>query len=653
MHESQSDRPSPGLFQNRNFMLLWCAYGISAMGDHLSEMAILKTLDGLNPEVDITPLSARMTFFMFVPFLLLSTIAGGLADRFSRRSIMVIADFARAAIVFELGWMISLAKGWTTEWGPFIPLAAVGVFAALFSPARLALLPTLIQPNQLVRANGMIGGLGIIATMIAGYIGGLLADKYPEYVAFRLDAATFVLSAIMLLCMRLPRSEQQTTSSEVGSLRKITDGFRYVVAHRRVPELLAVAALVWFCGSLINSVIPAVVRDVYGGTFTLISLYRALLGLGFMIGAVTIVSLGDALKSEVAMTWGLFGIGLGMVLFAVSVIAPIDSWWRRGIGGAGIVLAGACALGVMASFQTLLQRIVANRFRGRVFGVSDLMTTSSLLVATGMLAIPKWERLDRWVGVIIGTVAVVTIVAGIIVLYVRLHRGPHGWALNLGENLNEFIVKFWYRFQRIGRPTVPRTGPVIVTANHVSAADPLLLCAGAPYRAISFLIAAEYASWPIVRFFVRALECIPVRRGTRETGATKQALRHLEEGRAIGIFIEGGIPNPGETPRPKDGVAMMALRTGAVVVPAYISGMKLHQSLLRSLFSRQNARVRWGAPVKLDEFRSDDPSRETIRHATQKIWEAIQTLAAQDGEAGKGRPQEIPQAAQAGTEATS
>jgi 1-acyl-sn-glycerol-3-phosphate acyltransferase len=355
--------------------------------------------------------------------------------------------------------------------------------------------------------------------------------------------------------------------------------------------------------------------------------YRGLLGLGFILGAAIVISLGDALRSQIAMTWGLFGIGTGMGFLALSVVLPLSQTALMRIGGVGIVLAGASALGVMASFQTLLQRIVADKFRGRVFGVNDLVCTFSLLIATGMLGIPRWERLDRWAGVIVGSVAVVTILAGVTVLYVRLHRGPHGWALNLGENLNEFIVKFWYRFQRIGRPTVPHTGPVIVTSNHVSAADPLLLCAGAPYRAISFMIAAEYASWPIVSFFVRALECIPVHRGTRETSATKQALRHLEQGRAVGIFIEGGISGPGETPQPKDGVAMMALRTGAVVVPAYISGMTLHQSLLRGLFSRQNAKVRWGRPVNLDEFRSNDPSRETIRAATAKIYTAVLALA--------------------------
>ena len=85
MQASHGEPPQVGLFQNRNFMLLWCAYGVSAIGDHLSEMAILKTQDALNPDVDITVLNARMVFALFAPFLLLSPIAGSVADRLSRR----------------------------------------------------------------------------------------------------------------------------------------------------------------------------------------------------------------------------------------------------------------------------------------------------------------------------------------------------------------------------------------------------------------------------------------------------------------------------------------------------------------------------------------------------------------------------------------
>ena len=136
-----------GLLRNRDFVLLWCAYGISAMGDHLSEMAILKTQNALSPGVDITPLSARMTFMFFVPFFLLATIAGTLADRLPRRLIMIGADVARCAVMFAFVYLIGWTRSWGT-WGPFVPLLFVGIFAAIFSPARSAMLPTLIRPDQ-------------------------------------------------------------------------------------------------------------------------------------------------------------------------------------------------------------------------------------------------------------------------------------------------------------------------------------------------------------------------------------------------------------------------------------------------------------------------------------------------------------------------
>ena len=128
------------LLRNRGFILLWCAYGVSAVGDHLSEMAILKTRNILDEGVDITPLMARMTFVLFVPFFVLGPIAGILADRLPRRGLMIAADVARCAIMFSFAALIGWTQDWGS-WGPFAPLLLVGVFAAMFSPARSAMLP--------------------------------------------------------------------------------------------------------------------------------------------------------------------------------------------------------------------------------------------------------------------------------------------------------------------------------------------------------------------------------------------------------------------------------------------------------------------------------------------------------------------------------
>ena len=233
------------LLRNRNFVLLWCAYAVSAFGDHLSEMAILKAHDALNPDVSITSLSARMTFMFFLAFFLLAPVAGLLADRLPRRALMISADVIRCGIMVGFAGLIAWTRDWG-PWGPFLPLMLIGAFAALFSPARSALLPTLIRPGQLIRANGMISGLGIIATMAAAAAGGYLANNYDPSVAFRLDAATFVVSAVLLLGLQLPR--HHSARARKGTLRAATGelraGFHYTRCHRHVLELLAIGALV-------------------------------------------------------------------------------------------------------------------------------------------------------------------------------------------------------------------------------------------------------------------------------------------------------------------------------------------------------------------------------------------------------------------------
>jgi 1-acyl-sn-glycerol-3-phosphate acyltransferase len=619
------------LLGNRNFMLLWCAYGVSAMGDHLSEMAILKTQNIISSDVDVTPLDARMTFLFFVPFLLFAPLMGFLADRLPRRGLMVVADGIRFGLMLALATLI----GWCSSmgsWGPFLPMMLIGVFAAMFSPARSALLPTLIRPDQLVQANGMIGGLGWIGTMVAVYLGGYLAAHYEPVVAFRIDAMTFAASALFLLAIRAPRQDAVPESriGMGGTVRDMAGGFGYVRSHRRVLELLLVAALIWFCGPLVKCVIPAVVRDVYGGGYQAMSVYRAFLGIGFIAGAGAITLLGNALRSEVAITWSLIGIGLSIAIFASSVFLPFAPGTLAIIGALGVIGAGAAGITAMTSLEALLQRIVPDHFRGRVFGVRDVVTAAALLLATGALGLPQNTRVDQWVGYILILVAALTIAAGLMTLHIRLGRSGLGRRLSFALNFNEMGAKFLWRVKCVGRCTVPRHGPMILTANHVCSADPLFICSIVRFRSLSFMVAAEYVNWPIAGWFMRSAECIPVKRGTRDTSPTKTALRFLREGKAVGIFIEGGIVAPGEQVEPKDGVSMLALRTGAEVYPIHISGARHCKSTLGGLFAKHRPEIRFGKPVDLGEFRGKKADRETLRAATAKIFSAIHALAPKD-----------------------
>lgn len=648
------------LWSNRNFILLWCAYGISALGDHLSEMGILKMKNALDPTVDATPIFARMSFLFFLPFLVVGPIGGLLADRVSRRSLMITADLLRCVILFAFGGLLHAVSGWG-ELGQLSPILLIGAFAALFSPARSALIPTIINPGQLSRANGLISGLGIISSMVAYQVGGYLAEKvHSETIVFNVNALTFLASAVCLSLMKLPRrdpnhAQSVTDHSEAKGLRA---GLQYVIAHRHVWELLAIASLVWFCGSIVNSVVPAIVRDVFKGTIADMGTNRALIGLGFVIGALVITILGKSLKHEIAITWGLFGLAFSVAGLALCVFAKFAANTATVLGGVLFTLAGFFAVVVMANYTALLQRSVANRMCGRVFGVADLCTTIALLTATGALGLPRWNGLDRWVGWILLFICALVSAAGVYTFVARMRRSEFRIVLTFWRHLVEMFAKFWWGLERVGPCTVPGKGGVIVTANHRSTPDPLLIISTVPHRMVSFLVAAEYTKWPVFRYFTREGETIPVTRSGQDTAALKQSMRHLKDGGLLGIFIEGGIIPPNEKPVPRDGVAMLALRTGAMVVPAHISGVIYRDSVVWSLLTRHKARVRYGKPVDLSDLLADPGNRDNVQEATRRIYAAIQSLAP-EGDVYEGdepkrykRRRDRKENGNAGTEAT-
>ncbi len=624
--------PPARLLNNRNFILLCCAYLVSALGDHLSEIAILKSQGLLEPHVDKTPIFARMTFMLMVPFFLFGPFNGWLADRLPRRGVMITADVVRAAILLVFGSLIAWGESRIgPDWGPVAPMLLIGVFAALFSPARAALVPTLVKRTQLVRANGLIVGLGIIATMIAYVVGGLLAQRFDVRVAFWLDAGTFLASATLLGFLHPPPQHAlRRVGSAANAVRQTLQGFRYARTHRAVREMLVIAAVVWFCGALVKSAIPAVVVDVYGGDIESVGFYLGFLGAGFIVGAAVMVILGNAARSEVFVIWGMFGVSASVAVFALSVFLPLSPGWLGAIGAAGIFGGGFFGVITMASFNALLQRIIPDRFRGRVFGVKDVCTTAALLLATGGLGIPQWTNLDAWVGWILAAVAVMTFATAAWALMTRFRRSQYPWLFQLMVDGNEFVVKFWWRLTVEGR-RIPASGPTLVTANHVSYPDPLYIYASAPYRWLHFLVAAEYCHLPVIRVFISESRCIPVKRDGQDSGPTREVMRRLREGAAIGLFIEGRIVPPDQKPEPREGLAMLALRTGATVIPIHISGTTYSPKLIGSFLRRHRAHLNIGPPVDLSEFVGREKERTTLAEATQKIYAAIYALAPEGG----------------------
>lgn len=630
------------LLGNRNFILLWAAYGISAFGDHLSEMALLKESGGLD-RPDITRVQALMTFAFFLPFVLLGPLAGWWADRYNRRGTMILSDLARAAVVFSIPFVLSLAVVerilFTPNhpWKDYIvalPLLLTGTFATFFSPARQALLPTLIRDNQLVRANAMISALGTIGAILSAIVGGMLVDwagagHLHLNWNYWLDAFTFLLSGALVTGILLSRSRYVPQPIAPGVLTPLREGFAYVWAHRRVLQMILLGTVFWAAAGVIISVVPALVRDVFGGTYTDAGMYRGLIAAGLAIGSALLTIVGHTAPLRLIVLFSVAGGAFWVAALDTAVIFKFSPAFTA----LCLLMIGVHGSGILVPVMVVIQRLVPDSRRGRVFGVSDMTTMGAMVLATAALGLPHIPELDSLIPYLLAIVALGLVMATLVAY--RIYRRADDPQL---PALTSFIwdvlvlyARLWCRVQRVGPCTVPRQGPVILAANHTAGIDPVAILATCRHRMTSFIVEQKYYRVPVAHFLMRLAHCIPVDRERPGKSFMTAALRALKDGRCLAIFPQGTYEPPDQPePEPKTGIATLALRTGATVIPCHISGTHYTYHPLKAYFFRHRIRIRYGKPVNLSEFQERGKEPGVAEEVTERIWAEIKALAPDD-----------------------
>jgi MFS family permease len=348
-----------------SFGLLFLAAFGSGLGTWLAFVAL--TVDVFD-RTHSGPWVSALLIADFLPMIAIGLVFGPLLDRLSRRRLMVAADLARVGVFCALPF--------ATSAGQIVALAAAAGFATgFFRPAAYAGLPNLVADTDLPWANSLLQTVENVATAAGPLAGGIVVSAASPDAAYWINAATFVVSALLLL--RIPvRLLQVRAAPSQGHLRDLRAGFAVVRRSRPLLTVLVAwnVAMVANAGVNVAEVVLAKV-SFHAGDFGF-GLLVAAAGLGLATGSL---AAGPLLERRPLRE--VYGGSLALMAIGAGLAAVSPNVW---VAAVCVVVSGAGNGSTVVCNALLVQRGAPDELRGRAFTV--LMSSTAVTLGAGMIA---------------------------------------------------------------------------------------------------------------------------------------------------------------------------------------------------------------------------------------------------------------------------
>lgn len=374
--------PSGSLFANRDFRLLFTGRCVSLLGDGAFLVAMAWQAYTLsNAPSALSLLGVAMT----TPLIVLLLFGGVVSDRYDRRKVMLLADGLRAVLLAILGGLA--ASGGLRLWQMAVIVALYGSAQAFFDPASEAIVPDLLVPSQLGRANALEQVVRPLALRLVGpALGGGLIGLVGSDGAFLVDAASFMVSAGTLWAMSahlrpaaVPVVPVAGAPEEASTTRQILDGWSYVRGNVWLWGTFASAGLAYllFMGPA-EVLLPFVLKHELSGSGAQLGLVLGAGGLGSVACALAMMRSGLPSRGITFMylVWALATV-------AVAGYGLASTLWQLMLASLAFNLLETAGTIVWA---TIKQRHVPGRMLGRVSSLDWLVSIGLLPISFALTA---------------------------------------------------------------------------------------------------------------------------------------------------------------------------------------------------------------------------------------------------------------------------
>lgn len=382
-------------FQYRDFRLMWVGACTSSIGTWMQITAQGWLIYRLSHSSFYLGLDQ---FLGGLPIFLFSLIGGVIADRVERRRILVGSQYVQMGSAGLLTFLV--ATGVVRVWH-ILCLSFVSGFAQAFGgPAYLALIPTLVEREDMPNAIALNSIQFNLAIVLGAAIGGQAIAKLGETWCFGLNALSFLAPIITLTIITAHFLPQPTTDSVLTSLKA---GIKFVRKQHSMEALIILAFCMTFLSVPLRTYIPAFVKDIFHRGPETFGYLLALMGIGSIIGSLGVAAMGNTKQKGRIALGALLCLGLGIAGFALSHWLPFSE--------AMLVLAGASMMAVFANVNALVQLITTNEMRGRVMSVYNFAFRGGM---------PMGNLISAWL-VPVFTAPVVVGVNGVLLILVALY----------------------------------------------------------------------------------------------------------------------------------------------------------------------------------------------------------------------------------------
>jgi MFS family permease len=348
--------PSTGLrhafsaLRHRDFAIFWSAAAVSNSGSWMQTITVPYVIYALTRSTAWVGFTA---FIMFLPGVLAGPASGAIADRFARRSVLLVTTGIQTAVALGL-WALWVSD--TASPGNLVAVLVVSSVAGNINiTAWQSFVPSLVPPDALLGAVRLNSVQFTAARAVGPALGGAVLARFGPSVAFMANAVSFVFVVAALLVVR-PRSTPVAARGE-SIMRQFGEGVRYMRQQAAMWQPLVTILVVSFLPSALVQLAPAFAEEQFDTSQAGYGLLVAAYGVGSVLGSVLIAAHADRGRRSAAALVGLAGSISGVLLLAATTSLPV--------GLVGLFVMGASYVTITISLNTSIQIRVDEVFRGR------------------------------------------------------------------------------------------------------------------------------------------------------------------------------------------------------------------------------------------------------------------------------------------------